>query len=141
MKKIKQIGWLIFLFFGINSQIYAQKILDEVIAIVSDHIILHSDLEKEMEVVQMETLVGEAGPYDMVMEMGNGKPSKKIIFDKPEIEETNAIKEELRTFAEAINNDTTPIVSLEDGLLALDVAEQILEKLKMNGSIIESNIH
>ena len=94
-------------------------------------------LEKEMEVVQMETLEGEPGPYDMVMEMGNGKPSKKIIFDKPEIEEINAIKEELRTFAEAIHNDTTPIVSLEDGLLALDVAEQILEKLKMSGSLIE----
>src|SRR5690554_2240527 len=94
-------------------------------------------LEKEMEVVQMETLEGEPGPYDMVMEMGNGKSSKKIIFDKPEIEEINAIKEELRTFAEAIHNDTTPIVSLEDGLLALDVAEQILEKLKMSGSLIE----
>ncbi|HLW29897.1 MAG TPA: Gfo/Idh/MocA family oxidoreductase [Brumimicrobium sp.] len=94
-------------------------------------------LEKEMEVVQMETLEGEAGPYDMVMEMGNGKPAKKIIFDKPEIEDINAIKEELRTFAEAIKNNTTPIVSLEDGLLALDVAEQILEKLKMSGSIIE----
>ena len=94
-------------------------------------------LEKEMEVVQMENLEGEAGPYDMVMEMGNGKPAKKILFDKPTIEETNAIKEELRTFSEAIINNTTPIVSLEDGLLALDVAEQILEKLNMSGSIVE----
>lgn len=97
-------------------------------------------LEKEMEVVQMETLEGEAGPYDMVMEMGNNKPSKKITFDKPDIEETNAIQEELRTFAESIKNDTQPIVSLEDGLNALHVAEQILEKLKMNGTIIENNI-
>lgn len=94
-------------------------------------------LAKEMEVVQMETLEGEAGPYDMVMEMGENKPSKKIIFDKPEIEPTNAIKEELRTFAECIENDSAPIVSLEDGMLALQVAEQILDKLNMNGSIIE----
>lgn len=97
-------------------------------------------LEKEMEVVQMETLEGEAGPYDMVMEMGNGKPAKKIIFDKPEIEPVNAIKQELSTFADAINNNTTPIVSLEDGMNALEVAEQILSKLKMNGSVMESNI-
>ena len=97
-------------------------------------------LEKEMEVVQMETLEGEAGPYDMVMEMGDGKPSKKIIFDKPDIEPINAIKEELSTFADAINNNSTPIVSLEDGMNALEVAEQILSKLKMNGSIMESNI-
>lgn len=87
-------------------------------------------LNKEMEVVQMEDLEGEAGPYDMILEMGEGKPSKKITFDRPEIEETNAIKEELRTFAEAIANDTSPIVSLEDGLYALEVAEQILDKLK-----------
>ncbi|PKR81726.1 oxidoreductase [Brumimicrobium salinarum] len=91
-------------------------------------------LEKEMEVVQMETLNEKPGPYDMVMEMGDDKPAKKIIFDKPELEEVNAIKEELRTFASAIKNDTVPIVSLEDGLLALSVAEQIVEKLKMNGS-------
>lgn len=96
-------------------------------------------LEKEMEVVQMETLQGEAGPYDMVMEMGDDKPDKKIIFDKPDIEPTNAIKEELSTFADAINENTTPIVSLEDGMNALEVAEQILAKLKMNGSIMESN--
>ncbi len=94
-------------------------------------------LEKEMEVVQMETLKGEAGPYDMVMEMGKGKPAKKIIFNKPEIEETNAIKEELRTFAQAITDDTSPIVSLEDGLMALEVAEQILDKLKTNSLITD----
>lgn len=91
-------------------------------------------LEKEMEIVQMEDLDGEAGPFDMVLEMGEGKPSKKILFNKPEITSNNAIQEELRTFAEAIKNDTTPIVSLEDGMLALDVAEQILEKLKVDGS-------
>ncbi|HTO38202.1 MAG TPA: Gfo/Idh/MocA family oxidoreductase [Brumimicrobium sp.] len=86
-------------------------------------------LTKEMEVVQMETVVGEPGPFDMIMEMGNGKPSKKITFNKPEIEQTNAIKEELRSFYEAIANDTLPIVSLEDGLLALEVAEQIMDKI------------
>lgn len=86
-------------------------------------------LEKELEIVQMETLEGEPGPFDIVMETGDGKPAKKIIFDKPELENTNAIKEELSTFADTINKDLTPIVSLEDGLMALEVAEQILEKL------------
>ena len=97
-------------------------------------------LEKELEVVQMETLEGEAGPYDMVMEMGNGNPDKKIIFEKPDIGELNAIKEELSTFSDAIVNHTTPIVSLEDGMNALAVAEQILAKLKMSGSFSENNI-
>lgn len=96
-------------------------------------------LEKEMEVVQMEDLEGEAGPFDMVLEMGEGKKSKKIIFDKPKIEESNAIKEELRTFANAINKDITPVVTLDDGLHALVIAERIMEKLNVNLSRIQNN--
>ena len=97
-------------------------------------------LEKEMEIVQMEDVKGEPGPFDMILDLGEGKTSKKIIFDKPEVGPINAIQEELRTFALAINNDTVPLVSLEQGLNALSVADQILSKLKMNGSIIGQNI-
>lgn len=97
-------------------------------------------LTKEMEVVQMEDIDGEPGPFDMVMEMGAGKPSKRILFDKPEIKESNAIKEELKSFAQAIENNTLPIVPLEDGLQALKVAEQIMEKLERNRNLLENNI-
>lgn len=96
-------------------------------------------LEKKLEVVEMETLQGEAGPYDMVLEMGKDKPSKKIIFNQPKIEDNNAIKQELLTFAEAINKNESVIVSLEDGLNALVVAHDVLEKLKSNGHLIERN--
>jgi predicted dehydrogenase len=94
-------------------------------------------LEKELEVVQMEDVHGEPGPFDMVLEVGNGKPAKKILFDKPEVVSTNAIKEELRTFANAIESQSVPIVSLENGLSALEVAEQIMQCLKVNQSKIE----
>ncbi len=87
-------------------------------------------LAKELEVVRMQDIEGEADPFDIVFELGNGKPSKKILFDKPNIEESNAIKEELRTFAESIVQDTVPLVSLEDGYLALKVAHQILENIE-----------
>lgn len=98
-------------------------------------------LEKEMEVVRMKEVEGEPDPFDVVFEMGNGKPVKKVYFDRPNIEPTNAIKEELSTFYDAIVNDTTPIVSLDDGYRALDVAQQIMTKLKMSASIYsESNI-
>lgn len=95
-------------------------------------------LAKELEVVRMETLDGEPNPFDIVFDMGNGKPVKKIYFDKPQLDETNAIKEELKTFANAINQNTTPIVSLEDGYQALDVAHQILEKLKLSATLTSS---
>ena len=93
-------------------------------------------LTKELEVVRMETIEGEPNPFDVVFDMGNGKPVKKVFFDKPQLDEMNAIKEELRTFAVAINQKSTPIVSLEDGYNALDVAHQILEKLKSSVAVV-----
>lgn len=97
-------------------------------------------LTKELEVVRMEDVQGEPSPFDIIFELGEGKPSKKIYLDKPDIEETNAIKEELRTFAESIKNDTTPLVSLDDGYRALDVAQKILDKLNMSTAVISDNI-
>ena len=93
-------------------------------------------LEKELEVVRMEDVVGEPNPFDVVFDMGSDKPVKKVLFDKPDIEDVNAIKEELSTFGDAISNDTTPIVSIEDGYNALDVAQKIVEKLKSSSAPI-----
>lgn len=93
-------------------------------------------LAKELEVVRMETIDGEPDPFDIVFDMGDGKPVKKIFFDKPEIGESNAIKEELFTFHEAIVNDTEPIVSIIDGSRALDVALQIMEKVQAGTHLI-----
>lgn len=96
-------------------------------------------LTKEMEVVRMENIEGEPDPFDIVFDMGDGKPVKKIYFEKPEISETNAIKEELRTFHEAIVNDTEPIVSIHDGARALDVALQIMEKVQASALVVSHN--
>jgi predicted dehydrogenase len=96
-------------------------------------------LKKELEVVRMEDVDGEPNPLDIVFDLGEGKPVKKIFFDKPEINEVNAIKEELRTFHEAIIHDKIPVVPLEDGFRALDVAQKIMEKLKLSSSVIIDN--
>lgn len=92
-------------------------------------------LEKQMEVVRMTDVEGEPSPFDVIFELGNGKPSKKILFDKPEIGESNAIQEELINFYDSIVNDLTPIVSIEDGYLALEVAQKIVDKLKGSAQI------
>lgn len=96
-------------------------------------------LTKELEVVRMEDVVGEPDPLDVVFDLGEGKPIKKIYFDKPELGPVNAIKEELRTFHEAIVKDEMPIVPLEDGFRALDVAQKILDKLKSSGNLVLDN--
>jgi predicted dehydrogenase len=98
-------------------------------------------LTKELEVVGMEDVEGEPDPLDVVFDLGAGKPVKKIYFDKPELEPTNAIKEELRTFHDAIVNDEVSIVPLEDGFRALDVAQKILDKLKSSGNMVLDNNH
>jgi len=96
-------------------------------------------LAKELEVVQMEDVTGEVNPFDMVLDMGDGRSSKKIIFEKPNIQEINAIREELSTFGQSINNNTTPIVTLEDGMNALVVAEEIVSKINSSLPLISRN--
>lgn len=82
-------------------------------------------LEKKCEVVKMKDAPVEEGDFDMILQNAEGV-KKQIYFDNPEVNPTNAILDELDTFAHAINNDTTPIVSLEQGTRALRVAKQII---------------
>ncbi len=89
-------------------------------------------LEKKSEVVRMKEATGEEGPFSMVLDLGEDKGKKEIIFENPKVNPTNAIREELFTFYEAVVNDTAPIVTIEDGYKALKVAHQILEKIEKN---------
>jgi len=92
-------------------------------------------LEKEAEILRMKDIdPAKADPYAVIMELGEGKAPKQIIFDKPEVEPLNAIMAELETFHDAIVNDTIPLVTINDGYHALEVAHQIIEKLNMNPS-------
>ncbi|TVR41764.1 MAG: gfo/Idh/MocA family oxidoreductase [Cryomorphaceae bacterium] len=91
-------------------------------------------LEKQAEIIQMRDVEGEPDPFGMTLEVEPGQPLKEITFNKPEIEAHNAIQLELSTFAESILKDTTPLVTIDDGFKALDVAHKILEKLKLKTS-------
>lgn len=86
-------------------------------------------LEKKVEVVKMKDAPENPGDFDMILQNAEGD-KKQIYFENPEIDANNAILDELETFANAINNDTTPIVSLEQGANALRVALQIIESFK-----------
>ena len=82
-------------------------------------------LEKKVEVVKMKDAPETPGDFDMILQNAEGI-KKQIYFENPEIEANNAILDELETFADAINNDTTPVVSLRQGTQALQVALQII---------------
>jgi predicted dehydrogenase len=87
-------------------------------------------LSKELEVVRMQDIEGEADPFDIVLEIGKENVKKKILIDKPELQEVNAIKEELSSFYDSIKNNYIPKVSIENGFEAMEVAHEILKKLK-----------
>lgn len=87
-------------------------------------------LKKSSEIVRLKEVQATPDPFAMTIDLGEGKGSKQIYFENPKIQESNAIKEELTSFAEAINNDKVPMVSIHDGYEALVVAHQIADKLK-----------
>ena len=89
-------------------------------------------LEKKAEVVRMQEATGDEGAFSMVLDLGESKGKKEIIFENPKVEPINAIREELFTFNQAIVNDTEPIVTIEDGCEALKVAQEILDKINAN---------
>jgi predicted dehydrogenase len=87
-------------------------------------------LKKSSEIVRLKEVIGTPDPFAMTIDLGEGKGSKQIYFENPKIQESNAIKEELTSFAEAILNDKVPMVSIHDGYEALVIAHQIADKLK-----------
>ncbi|MCW8981792.1 MAG: Gfo/Idh/MocA family oxidoreductase [Altibacter sp.] len=86
-------------------------------------------LEKKCEVVKMKDAPEDADDFAMVLTNAEGI-KKQIYFDNPKIDVNNAILDELETFADAINHDTTPIVTLAQGTEALRVAMQIISNFK-----------
>ena len=55
---------------------------------------------------------------------------KQIYFENPTVDANNAILDELEAFADAINTNTTPIVTLAQGTEALRIAMQVIENFK-----------
>ena len=86
-------------------------------------------LEKKCEVVKMKDAPEVPGDFDMVLQNAEGV-KKQIYFDNPSITNNNAILDELESFADAINNNSKPIVTLHDGTEALRVATQIINCFK-----------
>lgn len=83
-------------------------------------------LEKKAEVVKMKDAPENPGDFDIILQNDEGV-KKQIYFDNPQVTNNNAILDELETFADAINNDTTPIVTLNNGAEALRIAQWVID--------------
>lgn len=87
-------------------------------------------LDKVSEVVMMEEIDQVPDdPFALILDLGENKKKKRIFFEKPDVKPVNAIKEELASFKESILNNTTPLVSIEDGYQALKIAQMVIDKI------------
>ncbi|MGA9271003.1 MAG: Gfo/Idh/MocA family oxidoreductase [Lutimonas sp.] len=83
-------------------------------------------LEKKNEVVRMKDAPESPEEFAMILQNAEGV-KKQIYFENPEVVQNNAILDELDSFAVAINEGSTPVVSLRQGTEALKLAYQIIE--------------
>ncbi len=86
-------------------------------------------LNKKAEIIKLKE-PQDSNVFAFDIETPTGK--KTIAMANPAVPEVNAIKMELEEFKNAIVNNTKTIVSEIDGLMAMDVAHQILEKIGNN---------
>ncbi|MGA9295592.1 MAG: Gfo/Idh/MocA family oxidoreductase [Ignavibacteriaceae bacterium] len=63
-------------------------------------------------------------------EIGIGDKKKRLIYEQPEVKEINALSYELQLFVNSVLQNERPVVSGEDGLKALKVAQMIIGKIE-----------
>lgn len=104
------------------------------IRIFQDNAYISMDLlDKKTEMIHIEPVTGEINdPFAMILDLGEDKGKKRIIIDSPKIEASNAIRCELESFIHSIDNQLIPEVSMADGLHALSIAHQIIQKMNHN---------
>jgi predicted dehydrogenase len=87
-------------------------------------------LNKKSEIISLDNNNGKDEGFSFDIETRNGK--KSILVRSPEVPDINAIQLELEKFTESILlNKPTPVTEL-DGFRAMDIAHQILQKIKYN---------
>lgn len=84
-------------------------------------------LDKKTEIIKLKG-EGDEELFSFDIETPNGV--KTVAVENPEVLEQNAIKAELTAFRDSIEQNLPTIVSELDGYMALDVAHQILTKIR-----------
>ncbi|MCQ2269869.1 MAG: Gfo/Idh/MocA family oxidoreductase [Bacteroidales bacterium] len=89
-------------------------------------------LEKKTEMIHIENVDDSLDdPFAMILDLGE-KGKRRIMIDNPESVPNNAIRCELESFIQAIEQQQIPEVSLKDGFNALKTAYEIMDKMNNN---------
>lgn len=86
-------------------------------------------LNKKTEIIRLK---GDADVDSFTFDLDTPHGKKSIAVANPAIPEVNAIKTELEKFRDAIVHNTPTLVNEVDGFRAMDVAHQILQKIKQS---------
>jgi len=86
-------------------------------------------LEKKTEIIKYKS-PEDKNVFTFDIDTSHGK--KTIAIAAPAVKENNAIKMELQSFVNAINNNKTTVVTEVDGFRAMEVAHLILDKINRN---------
>jgi predicted dehydrogenase len=86
-------------------------------------------LEKKTEIIKYKS-PEDKNVFTFDIDTNHGK--KTIAIAAPAVKENNAIKMELQSFVNAINNNKTTVVTEVDGFRAMEVAHLILDKINRN---------
>lgn len=87
-------------------------------------------LNRSAQVMRLEDVASheERDPYGFYLDVP-GRKARRIHIEEPEVGEANAIADELRDFHSACTGQKGCRVPLEDGLSALRVAQDIMERI------------
>lgn len=96
-------------------------------------------LKKKAEIVRLDDGNEIISPTDMFIELANDR-KRRIHFELPNVPETNAIQEELRAFRDSIVSGSPIPVTLQDGLSALRVAHQVVERFQLSADVMAGNV-
>jgi len=89
-------------------------------------------LNKKTEIIKLQERE-EPNVFSFDIDTHEGK--RRIAIANPLVPEVNAIKKELEAFVAAILTNTRTVVNEIDGLRAMEVAHQILQKIHQNLSV------
>ncbi len=87
-------------------------------------------LNKKSEIISLNHSENPTDGFSFDIETMNG--TKSILVRNPEVPNINAIRMELEKFTESVLQNKPTLVSELDGYRAMDVAHQILQKIKYN---------
>ena len=118
---------------NVTASRISQKKMRKMRLFQKDHYISLDFVTGVSEVYRLQPLDETALPNSISFgEIGVGERKKRLIYEQPESKEVNALNYELQLFVDSVLNNKKIIVSGEDGLRALKVAEIIIQKIEQS---------